>query len=130
MPCKLYNCTSENPCHYCKKQEARKHPKYLKRTPIEKKPYEIPKQSKKRAKQNREYLRLRKQFLTDNPMCEAKLTGCTGVATTCHHSKGRIGDLLTDTEHFVALCMPCHHQVETQPEMAKQLGLSKSRLKK
>ena len=128
MPCKLPNCTENELCHWCKKHEQQ--PKYLKRTAIKKKPYEIPKQSKKRAKQNREYSKIRKQFLNDNPMCEGKLKGCTGQATTCHHSRGRIGDLLTDTEHFIALCMSCHHHVEIEPGMAKELGLSKSRLNK
>lgn len=84
--------------------------------------------SVKRAAQNRKYLKLRKQFLEDNPICQAGLEGCTIQATTIHHSRGRIQDRLTDVKDFLGCCMNCHGIIENEPIMAKQNGFSKSRL--
>lgn len=36
--------------------------------------------SKKRAKENKKYTTLRKKFLEDHPICEARIEGCMGVA--------------------------------------------------
>lgn len=76
----------------------------------------------------RDYSKVRKDFLLENPYCQARIPGCMIEATEVHHSKGRIGDLLTDTAHFVAICRSCHHYVEGHPTEAKEMGLSKSRL--
>lgn len=84
--------------------------------------------SDKRKKEMSKYSKLCAGFKILNPNCQGKLEGCTGQTTEVHHSKGRIGSLLTNVEHFVALCSSCHHQVEMNPEMAKAKGLSKSRL--
>jgi hypothetical protein len=62
----------------------------------------------KREAQNREYLKLRKIFLELHPTCEIKKDGCTGMASDIHHTKGRIGSLLTDIEHFQSCCRSCH----------------------
>lgn len=85
--------------------------------------------SKKRAKQERSYSVLRKEFLEANPECEAKLKMCRGEATDVHHMAGRVGDKLLDTEYWLAVCRPCHLWLESHPVAAKQLGLSESRLK-
>ena len=84
--------------------------------------------SLKRAKQEREYKVVRKEYLEANPECEAKLKDCTGQATEIHHMAGRIGLLLCDTKNFKALCNGCHRWAELHPIEAKELGLSKSRL--
>jgi len=114
--CKLYSCTDTNPCHYCQRQAER-----AKKKPI--KP-----RSDKRAKQETEYNKKRKDYLNKYSVCQAGLVGCTKVATTIHHIEGRIGALLTDTDNFIALCMNCHVFVENHPKEAKELKLSKSRL--
>lgn len=88
----------------------------------------IAKRSKKRAKQEREYAKKRKAYLTDNDVCLAFLEGCTLQATDVHHKKGRCGNLLTDENYFLAVCRNCHHVLETSPKLAKELGLSISRL--
>lgn len=62
--------------------------------------------------------------------CEAKLEGCTGRATQWHHPEGRIGAKLIDEKNKKLVCANCHYRIETEPEMAKQKGLSKSRLNK
>lgn len=85
--------------------------------------------SKKRAKQERSYTVLRKEFLEAHPECEAKLKMCRGEATDVHHMAGRVGENLLDTDSWIALCRPCHLWLESHPVAAKQLGLSESRLK-
>lgn len=90
-------------------------------------PY-VRKVSKKRAKENREYAKVRKEYLEENPNCEANLAGCSYVATDIHHMKGRCGSLLTDVRHFRALCRNCHCFIEENPLEAKLMGFSKSRL--
>ena len=45
------------------------------------KPKPIKQRSAKRAKQEREYTKLRNEYLAANPTCQGQLTGCTGVAT-------------------------------------------------
>jgi len=82
--------------------------------------------SVKRAKQNREYLDLRKAYFYNNPLCEVKF--CDNLATEIHHKKGRIGKLLTDTSNFLAVCRQCHQKIELNPIWAKEQGYSKSRL--
>ena len=85
--------------------------------------------SVKRAKQNREYLKLKDIFLTENPVCQAKINRhCTNEATQIHHQRGRVGALLTDTNNFLAVCYQCHAHIELNPILAKELGFSKSRL--
>lgn len=84
--------------------------------------------STKRAKQNREYSKVRKDYLIKHPKCEVK--GCRFIATEIHHTKGRIGDLLTDERYFLAVCHSHHVEIENHPEIAKEKGYSQSRLKK
>lgn len=88
----------------------------------------VRKVSKKRAKDNREYDRLRKRFLEANPVCQANLQTCTVKATQVHHKKGRTGKDFLDTSTWLACCGTCHNVIELNPAMAKQLGLSESRL--
>lgn len=88
----------------------------------------IKKMSDKRTVENETYLLLRKAFLLRHPDCIGKFVGCSGVANTVHHSRGRIGALLCDIRYFKGLCMSCHTYVETHPNEAKELGLSESRL--
>lgn len=85
--------------------------------------------SKKRATQEREYSKLRKDFLLSSPTCQAKLpTICTIHATDIHHTKGRISDLLTDTNFFLAVCRACHTWIETHPIESKELNFSISKI--
>ncbi|MDF3076162.1 MAG: hypothetical protein K0S09_51 [Sphingobacteriaceae bacterium] len=85
----------------------------------------IAKRSKKRAKQEREYAKLKAEYLKDRH-CE--YPGCYSNEVTLHHSAGRVGNLLTDVRYFKALCWQHHSEVELNPLRAKELGLSKSRL--
>lgn len=84
--------------------------------------------SVKRAKQEREYLKLRNKFLQDNPVC--MFPECQNEQVTLHHSRGRCGNLLTDVSTFRSLCWEHHQYCELHPDVAKEWGLSESRLKK
>lgn len=68
--------------------------------------------SAKRKKQNDEYLKLRKVFLSENRLCAVKLDGCKKYSSEIHHSEKRTGSLLTEVEFFVAICRNCHTKVE------------------
>jgi hypothetical protein len=84
--------------------------------------------SKKRATQEREYSKVRKDFLLSSPTCQAKLPNqCTIHTTDVHHMKGRIGELLTNPQYFLAVCRACHTWIELHPKEAKELGFSISK---
>jgi len=76
-----------------------------------------------------EYTKKRTLFLIAHPNCQAKLVGCTGKATDVHHAAGRVGENYLNMSKWKALCRSCHRWVEENPEEAKELGLSESRLK-
>jgi hypothetical protein len=82
--------------------------------------------SKKREQQNREYLRLNKKYLEGHPECE--VINCKNRSNQVHHRKGRIGRLLCATEHFLAVCSPCHAEIELHVNWAKENGYSIDRL--
>lgn len=86
--------------------------------------------SKKRAKENKKYTTLRKQFLEDHPVCEARLEGCSGIADQVHHRRGKISGNFLDASTFLAICFNCHRIIEDNPEKARDLGFSEPRLKK
>lgn len=84
--------------------------------------------SDKRAKQEREYLKLNKEYLEAHPICEGRIKCSGALSSEVHHAAGRIGKLLTDTTKFKALCHECHIWAELNPEQAKVLGISENRL--
>ena len=73
----------------------------------------------KRARQEREYAKLRVGYLERHCLCQAKLSVCTGYATEIHHKAGRIGELLTNTEHFCPICRNCHDYVTNRMSAAE-----------
>jgi 5-methylcytosine-specific restriction endonuclease McrA len=79
--------------------------------------------SKKRAKQNVEYLRLRDRFLYQNPFCMAKVPGtCGHWSVELHHMVGRVGEMLLNEEHIMAICSSCHRWIHDNPKEAKEKG--------
>jgi hypothetical protein len=86
----------------------------------------IKKQSVKMTKLNSEYSKLRKLFLSDKPMCEARIFNCTLQSTEVHHKKGRLKYHL-DTNTWLSVCRNCHNWIENSPEEAKELGFSEIR---
>ena len=105
------------------------HAKYFGGTTIkEEKPKAIPAKSSKRKEDEKEYRKIAKQVLKENPLCAAKLKGCTGKATQCHHSAGRLGGNYLNKKKLLPVCQSCHLQIELTPIKSKELKLSESRL--
>lgn len=119
-------------CKFCwSKKQAMTASKGVAKIPLKtnRKSKPIPKRSVKRAKQEREYSKLRLTFLLSSPTCQAQLPNrCTGNSTDVHHKAGRIGSLLTDTDHWLSVCRGCHDWIELHPKEAKALGFSINRL--
>jgi len=82
--------------------------------------------SKKQAERLKEYRKLRDEYMKVHETCETR--DCSSPATEVHHSAGRIGDLLTDTNYFLAVCRRCHRYIEEHPQWAKDNGYSFNRL--
>lgn len=80
--------------------------------------------AKKMGENLREYAKLRKKFLADNPICcvfkELK-------STNIHHAKGR-GKYLLDVSTWKACSMEGHRKIEDYPIWAKDNGFTISRL--
>ena len=82
----------------------------------EKKVYKIQPMSKKLAKETKKYSGpggTREQHLEEHPMCQIKLVGCEGQATSVHHSAKR-GKNLNNVETFMSACQHCHDFIEFQ----------------
>lgn len=92
--------------------------------PKEKKTHRLNHFSPKRAKENPVYLKLREQFLKDNPKCVVFGTRATQV----HHGKGRVGKNYLDVSTWLPVSDKGHKVIELNPKWAKQNGYSKSRL--
>lgn len=71
------------------------------------------------------YLRTKKEFLKEHPNCEFE--GCKKDSKDVHHKAGRTGDLLFDTDLFMAVCRGHHLWIEAHPVKSKELGYSVSR---
>lgn len=90
-------------------------------------PNKIAKRSKKGKQDDREYSKLAKQFKSENPLCKARLTGCTGHTSDVHHMRGR-GAMLLKTEYWLPVCRNCHNIITDDSALAFSEGFSLSRL--
>ena len=87
--------------------------------------------SKKRARENREYLKRRKAFLETKRICYAgPFLDHWGVPHDCHiaakdvhHRAGRLGGNFLDESTWLPVCRPCHDWIHSHPKEARQLGL-------
>ena len=110
---------------YCKDCWAQ-HPDKSKKPLQAKKP--MSKKSSKQDKLDVLYSVLRENYMKANPFCKAKLPGCQINATDVHHKAGRVGDNYLKIGTWLSTCRTCHTWIENNPESAKELGLSESRL--
>ena len=80
--------------------------------------------SKKQAKRNREYDKLRKQVYEEsNGRCEVNATwSCSGMCEQVHHKQGRIGDRMLDRDKVVGICHNCHDFIGRNPALAYDRG--------
>jgi hypothetical protein len=87
----------------------------------------IPLVSSKRKKQDQEYLKLRKVFLTERTLCEVKVAGCMMHATDVHHTYAganrNVYYLIQST--WKASCRNCHDWIHANPEKARELSYLK-----
>lgn len=104
----------------------------LKRTPLKPKSSGLKSNSKpikqvssKQQKRLTEYNKVATEYKKSNPICERCLIAET---SDIHHRKGRVGELLSDSKWFMAVCRPCHNWIEVHPEESRRLGYSLSRL--
>lgn len=87
----------------------------------------IKQRSAKRIKDDRVYLKLRSEYLTNNPYCQAKLSNCTHTSTEIHHTYAGADRnkyyLITPT--WMGVCRNCHNEIHDNPKQAKALGFLK-----
>jgi hypothetical protein len=120
MNCKT--CDKKCEGEYC---FAHKPKKPMKRTRIKQGGVKIAYRSAKRIAQEREYSKVRREFLNEFDGCQ--VSGCNNPSDQVHHKKGRIGALLTDVSEFLAVCASCHIEIENNPIWAKENGYSGNR---
>lgn len=118
-------------CRTCWQKESLLAAEPTERTTLPNSRKPIASRSAKRALEEKQYSEIRKKFLNQYPMCQAKIViDCCITASQVHHKAGRIGKLLCDTNHFLAVCHPCHEYIELHKKESIQLGFSELRLKK
>lgn len=85
----------------------------------------------RRSVEEREYSRLRKEWLEKYPLCQCSLSDspCGKKATEIHHKKGRAGKLLNDTRYWMSVCRSCHDFIERHGQWAKEMGYKINRCK-
>lgn len=85
--------------------------------------------SKKRAKDNRKYSTLRRDYLKEGDLCELRTPDCINLATCIHHVNGRTIHFLNGST-WKKSCVPCNNWVESNHGKAEQMGLKKSKFDK
>ena len=87
----------------------------------------IPRVSAKRAKKDAEYSKLRERYLSANPLCMVKVSGCMHNATDIHHTyagANRDAFYLVQST-WLPVCRACHNWVHEHPKEARELGYLK-----
>ena len=97
--------------------------KWKKSEPKERKP--IPKFSKKREKENREYTIKRLQFLSQPENLRCFIEGCNNKADTIEHSAGRIGKNFLDVTTWRPCCNFHNLELERNSELSEKYQVSK-----
>lgn len=95
--------------------------------PEKKKPKPIAKRSKKRAKEETEYSKVRRVYLEHFPVCE--VWNCGEKSTEIHHLQGKVGSLLIDVNNFLAVCRKCHDYIHDNHAWSIEQGYKIERTK-
>mgnify|MGYP003634956779 FL=1 len=106
-------------CKNCWQKSKVKTTKPLKRKPINQK-------SKKMQILDQAYIKLRKKFMEENPICQCSMHCCNGAATDCHHKKGR-GKYHLVVNTWMSVCRQCHNWIHDNPKEAQELGFLESK---
>lgn len=85
----------------------------------------IPKVSKKRQKENREYLVKRLQFLAQPGNQRCFIEGCNNRADTVEHTAGRWGKNYLDTSTWKPCCNFHNLELERNSELSEKYQISK-----
>lgn len=72
-----------------------------------KEPVPIAKQSEKRKIDHKQYRKIVKEMLLENPNCEIKEQGCQGKASGLHHQKKRTPATYLDKKFLKRSCGNC-----------------------
>ena len=72
--------------------------------------------SKKRAKEVKEYMRLRQKFLEDFPICEV----CTKKKSVDVHHKDKRGKNYLAVDTWLSVCRECHRVIHENPSWARE----------
>lgn len=81
----------------------------MKRTPLRR-------VSKKRAKETKEYMEIRKDFMEKYPICEV----CTKAKSTDVHHKEKRGKNYLEKDTWLSVCRSCHMKIHEQPAWARE----------
>ena len=87
----------------------------------------IPRVSKKRAKEELQYTKIRYEYLNKNKFCQAKLPGCTVSSTDVHHVRGgeERSETFLDADTYMSVCRTCHNYIHEHPAEAREMGYLK-----
>ena len=87
--------------------------------PTSKRQKRIRRVSVKKAADLKEYANMRAIYLANCDTCDV----CHSERPTeVHHKRGRVGDLLTDRRHWLAVGQKCHRWIHENIEEARTLG--------
>lgn len=89
----------------------------------------IAKQSEKRKVDQREYVKIVKAMLKENPNCDIKESGCQVRASGLHHMKKRTPKTFLDKQFLKRACDSCNSWAELHPLEAIRKGHSISKFK-
>lgn len=76
--------------------------------------------SAKRRRQAKAYSLLRAAYLESHPKCELQ---CGRAAKDIHHTRGRLGGNLLNTDTWMGVCRTCHDWIHQHPKEARSRGL-------
>lgn len=95
----------------------------------EKKVYKIPIHTVKRMAQQRLYRKIVKEMIEEDPRCEIKAIGCTGIGEGLQHKVKRSSKNLLDRKNLLRSCNSCNTWIENNPLEAIAMGVSASKFK-
>lgn len=86
--------------------------------------------SEKRKQDQKEYVKIVKDMLAENPNCEVKMEGCSKIATGLHHKQKRGPKNFLNRENLIRACNNCQLFIELNSKKALASGLTVSRFKR
>lgn len=83
--------------------------------------------SREKARATARYLRLRSDFMRENPFCEFPSGGstvsCTNRTASIHHMMGQHYKVMNDTRYWMGVCIQHHAWIEEHKKEARKRGL-------